>query len=309
MRVLMISGDKKVLDPNSNVSRRLELQRAQVDMLDVFVWPQVHSHRDIFLAAKKNKYDVVTSQDPFWRGLLAWRVARRSGTRLNLQVHTDLSAQPFLRRCLAYFLLRRADSVRVVSEKIKDFLVPFHLRATISVLPIYVDLTPFFGLPHHQNPRFEKTLLWIGRFEPEKDPTFALSILKNVRNSGIDAGLVLLGAGSLEKVLRERAKSLMPYIEFPGWRNPAQYLEMADVCVSTSKHESYGASILESLAAGVPVVSPDVGIAREAGAIIASKDKLGEAVIETLNLGKRGELKLKMLGKEEWARQWKNTLI
>ena len=71
-----------------------------------------------------------------------------------------------------------------------------------------------------------------------------------------------------------------------------------------------GASIVEALAAGVPVVAPDVGVAKEAGAIIASRDRLAEAVIEVLRSVRpvRGELKLSPLSKEEWTVAWKETL-
>ena len=309
MRVLMISGDPRILIEGSETYARLELQRTQVERLDVFVWPLLHSWREIFLTAQKNAYDVVTAQDPFWRGLLVYIVARRNDARFNLQVHTDLSVQPFLRRRLAYFLLRRADSVRVVSQKIKDFLTPLHLRATISILPIYVDTARFSNLSHRPHPSFKKTILWVGRFEPEKDPLLVLSILKTVRDSGIDAGLILLGAGSLEKILHERAKSLTPYVEFPGWQDPARYLEMADVCISTSNHESYGASMLQALASGVPVVSPDVGVAREAGAIIVERSDIARTVCDVLQNGTRGELKMTLSTQEDWAKQWKETLI
>ncbi|MBI4065767.1 glycosyltransferase [Candidatus Kaiserbacteria bacterium] len=309
MRVLMISGDPKAIEPNSAVSGRLALQKAQVDVLDVFVWPQVHSWREIFLAAKKNKYDVVTAQDPFWRGLLAWRIARRVGIKLNLQIHTDISQESFMKKVLARFLLPKANSVRVVSGNIKEYLTPLHLHAHISVLPIYVDLAPFRGLPHKPHPRFKKTILWVGRFEKEKDPLLALSILKDIRDSDIDAGLIMLGAGSLEHEIKKKAEKFALPVEFLGWKNPAQYLEMADVVISTSLFESYGASIIEALAAGVPVVSLDVGIAREAGAIVVPKNNINRAVIEALTLGKRGELKLKILDKEEWAKRWRETLL
>lgn len=309
MKVLMISGDPHILTQGSEAYARLELQRAQMERLDIFVWPQTHSLRDIFLAAQKNTYDIVTAQDPFWRGLITWLIARRTGAKLNLQIHTDLSAQPLFRRLLAYFLLRRADSVRVVSQKVKDFLTPLHLRATIYILSIYINLAPFRGLLHRPHPRFKKTILWIGRFELEKDPLLALSILADVRESGIDVGLVLLGAGSLEKVLRERAKHLMPFVEFPGWQDPVSYLEMADVVVSTSRHESYGASILEALAAGVSVVSPDIGIAKEAGAIVVERSNLSTTVGEVLRSGKRGELLMPVFSQNEWGKRWRETLV
>lgn len=309
MKVIMISGDKRLLEKGSEAYMRLELQRAQVERLDVFVWPQVHSREEIMTAAKKNGYDIVTAQDPFWRGLLGWRVARRYGTKLNLQVHTDLSAQPFFRRKLAHFLLMRADTVRVVSKKIANYLTQFNLRARISILPVYIDLARFRNIKRIERNESKKTILWIGRFEAEKDPLLALGILADVRAAGIDANLVMLGAGGLAGRLRSRTKEQDLPVEFPGWKDPAEYLAHADLAISTSQHESYGVSIIEALAAGVAVIAPDIGIAREAGAIVAPREKLGDAVAAALNANARGELKLALPSAEEWARQWRTTVI
>ena len=88
----MISGDKNIFTHGSEARARFELQRAQVEQLDAFVWPQsrrsgrlpdrfasgIHSFFEIMRAAQGNRYDVITAQDPFWRGLLAWRIARRT---------------------------------------------------------------------------------------------------------------------------------------------------------------------------------------------------------------------------------------
>ena len=305
MKVLMISGDKNILIQGSEAETRIALQRSQVDQLDVFVWPQVHPLREIYKAADLNRYDVVTAQDPFWRGLIAWRAARRMGAKLNLQIHTDLSAQPFWRRLLAYFLLRRADSVRVVSEKIRKQVQDRGVKAPIRVLPIYIDISRFQNLK--PEPHTQKTILWIGRFEPEKNPLSAVRILKEVRADGIDAKLIMLGTGTLESAIRKLAGSLP--IELPGWQNPESYLQIADVVLCTSKHESWGASILEALAAGVPVVSPDIGIAKEAGAIVVPRSDLGTMVIRVLNSGQQGELKISLLSAEEWMKRWKETLV
>ncbi|MBI3572118.1 glycosyltransferase [Candidatus Kaiserbacteria bacterium] len=308
MKVLMISGDPTLLDPKSRAFGRLELQRAQVERLDVFVWPQIHSLGTILKAVHGQHYDVVTAQDPFWRGHLAWHLARRMHARLNLQVHTDLAAQPWWRLVWAYVQLRRADSVRVVSERLKKEMAS-HIRAPIFVVPIYIDLAPFLGLAHTHNPRFEKTILWIGRFEAEKDPENALAVLKQVRAAGVDAGLILLGAGSEDARLRSEARRLTLPVEFPGWQNPLPYLQMADVVLSTSRFESYGASIIEALAAGVPVVAPNVGIAKEAGAIVVPRSNLAAAVLEVLRSGRRGKLLLSMPSAQEWAKRWRETLI
>lgn len=304
MKVLMISGDKNVLVEGSEAYARLELQRSAVDCLDVFVWPQVHSWHEITRAAHANKYDMITAQDPFWRGFLAWKIARRIGAKLNLQIHTDLSAQSFARRRLAYFLLRRAGSVRVVSEKIKQQVKHLCVHARVNVLPIFVDIEKFQTAQRKSNS--QKTILWIGRFEPEKDPKKAVEVLREVRKD-VDAKLIMLGTGSLEQELHTHTQGLP--IEFPGWHDPLPYMEVADVVLSTSKHESYGASIIEALSAGVPVVSPDVGIAKEAGAVVVERTELPSAVCDVLHSEKRGELLLSVLGQNEWARRWRETLM
>lgn len=116
----------------------------------------------------------------------------------------------------------------------------------------------------------------------------------------------MLGNGSLEVALKSATKRLA--VEFSGWQDPAVYLPIADVVLSTSKHESWGASIVEALAAGVPVVAPDVCIAREAGASVVPRTELAKAVIEALHSNARGVLALPLLSKDEWARAWVQTL-
>ncbi len=309
MKVLMISGDPLIVQPGTPVYERAQLQRKEVVRLDIYVWPRVHSLREIWRAAQANAYDVVTAQDPLWRGHLAWHLARRMHVRLNIQVHLDLAALPWLRRRFAAFHLRRADSIRVVSERLRKQVADLGARAPISVLPIYVDTAPFVNLTRRPHPRFAKTILWVGRFEPEKDPLRALAVLKEVRSAGTDVGLVMLGAGSLGRVVRTVAESLAPYVELPGWKDPAPYLASADVVLSTSKSESYGASIIEALAAGVPVVAPDVGVAKEAGAVVVPRSNLAAAVVEVLRNGGRGQLLLSTPSADEWAKRWRATLI
>lgn len=305
MNVLMISGDRNVLKEGSDAYIRLQLQRAQVETLDVFVWPQVHSLLRLLKAKYNGRYDVITAQDPFWRGHLAWHLTWLTRARLNIQVHTDLSAQPWLRRVWARFHLRRADSVRVVSEKIRAQVQAMGVGVPIYVLPVYVDIARFQNLvpvPHEQ-----KTILWIGRFEDEKNPLAAISVLKEVRAKGIDAKLVMLGTGSLETMIRKSAEGLS--VEFPGWKDPTPYLQTADVVLCTSLHESWGASMIEALAAGVPVVAPDIGIAKEAGATVVERKDLEAAVGDLLTLGKRGTLLIQIPNREEWVKKWKESLI
>jgi len=303
MKVLMIGGDKNFITPGTEAYKRYELQKSAVDQLDAFVWPRVHSAWHIYRVARKNHYEVITAQDPFWRGLLGWKVARLTGAKLNIQVHADLEGQSFIKHILAQIILRHADSVRVVSGKLKQQVERMGAR-NVNVLPIFIDTTSFRSI--QPRPHEQKTILWVGRFEAEKDPLLAIEIFRAVRVS-IDAKLIMLGKGTLESDLHTHVTKLP--VEFPGWQDPVLYLETADVVLSTSKHESWGASIVEALAAGVPVVAPDIGIAKEAGAIVVPRNELADAVIKVLKEGSRGELKISLLDKEEWVKRWCETLV
>jgi glycosyltransferase involved in cell wall biosynthesis len=287
MNVLVITGDKK-FGPGH---LRYELQRRAVDSLEVVYW----GRGSIRPALPAGPFDVVTAQDPFWRGLYGWYAAKKYKARFNVQVHTDLSAASFLHRTLARIVLRLAHSVRVVSEKIKGQVKHPH----ITILPIYVDASKFKTIV--RNPE-GSLVLWVGRFEPEKDPLYALDVLRGVPG----AKLVMLGAGSLEPILRHRAAELP--VGFAGWQDPVPYLIRASAVLCTSRHESFGASMVEALAAGVPVVAPDVGIAKEAGAIVVPREKLAEAVTRVLRTKPEARLALTLPRKEEWAEQWKKSL-
>lgn len=298
----MITGDTRVKTPGSFAHERFLMQASQVEVLDALLWPGEGFLKPLFV---KGRYDVVTSQDPFWRGLVSWLAARKLGARLNIQVHADLNAQSLIKHMLAQMVLRHADSVRVVSEKIQSQVQHIVPKKKISVLPIFVDVEKYAVA--QPKPHDIKTILWLGRFEAEKDPLAAIEILREVRKEIDATKLVMIGEGSLKEALTHSAAGLP--VEILPWQHEMRpHLEVADVVLSTSPAESFGASIVEALAAGVPVVSCDVGVAREAGAFVAEKEALAAKVVEVLTTGAKGMLKIKLLNQEAWSRAWRETL-
>ncbi len=296
MKVLMITGDKRFGPGNP----RFELQKSVVEEFAVMYW----GRGSLFPKLPKGHFDVVTAQDPFFRGHLAGHLAWFFGARLNLQVHTDLSALPWLKRWWAGFNLRKADSIRVVSEKIKKQVEDFGVKEKITVLPIFIEVQNFRDVVRKEHEG--KNILWIGRFEEEKNPLLSIEILKNVLNTIPDAKLTMLGAGTMQEEIIKRAMNLP--VSIPGWQDPLPFLAMADVVLCTSLYESWGASMIEALAARVPVVAPDVGVAREAGAVVVLKVELARAVISVLKKEEKGVLKLNLPSATEWAIRWLQTL-
>ncbi len=300
MKVLVVTGDKNFRPGHP----RHDLQASVVEKLSVVYW----GRGSFWPPLPEGQYDVVTAQDPFWRGLFTWVAARRLSARLNVQVHADLDGQSLVKRLIAKAVLRRAHSVRTVSEKIKLQVERLGVRVPITVLPVFVDLEQYTSVVC--KPHAGKNILWLGRFEEEKNPLAAIEILKEVLQKVPEARLTMLGAGSLGQEVSQSAANLpIQAIEVLRWQpNPAVFLETADVVLCTSLYESWGASIVEALAAGVPVVAPDVGVAGEAGAIVVPRAQLAETVARVLEGGGVGVLKLSLPGAQEWAQEWKKTL-
>lgn len=297
MNVLMITGDKRFGSGNP----RYDLQASAVEKLEILYW----GRGQLFPRIPQGHFDVVTAQDPLFRGLVAWFTAKRLGAKLNVQVHMDLSTLGIVQGVLARMVLRRADVIRAVSEKIKMQIERMNVKAKITVLPVFVDVDTFrnAGRKAHAG----KNILWIGRFEKEKNPLQAIEVLREVLKTIPDAKLMMLGSGTMKEQIEEKGAGLP--VDILGWQDPTAYLQVADAVLSTSFYESWGASIVESLAVGVPVVSPDVGVAKEAGAIVVQREKLAEKVIEVLKNDGKGVLKLSLLPASEWAVQWKQTLV
>ena len=151
----MISADPKVLERESEAAQRIDDYRALVDDLRVLVIAGSRNIGGFFcawrearriLGAWENKETLITSQDSFERGFLAWLLARRFNVPLELQIHTDVFSPWFwreslknkIRVALARFLLPRAIVIRAVSERVKRSLIEKLAipEKCIMVLPI-----------------------------------------------------------------------------------------------------------------------------------------------------------------------------
>ena len=88
----------------------------------------------------------VTCQDPFLTGMVGVHLKKSLGLNLELQLHTDIASPKFnhsvpngIRKFLALSYLPKADSIRVVSNRIKEYLVK---KLAIDENKIYVKPIP-----------------------------------------------------------------------------------------------------------------------------------------------------------------------
>lgn len=339
MRVLSISSDRNALDEHSMVSRRLRMQARMVSRLDVLVptGPKVllqiagnasvrgfglgkvtGALRTIAAGMRIQRPDIISAQDPFFLGAIAWMIGRLRGSLVHVQIHTDLFNSDFshhslgnrVRVMLAGSLMRHVDCIRVVSKRIGDSLEKRGIRTITSVLPVFIDLDAVRDAKpidrRERYPNFTKLILVVSRLEPEKQVEHAVRALLEIRKAQEGAGLVIVGAGSgREKLERMAAElGLSEWVVFEGAQNPFPFYKAADLLLVTSAYDGFGMVTVEALAAECAVVSYDVGVAREAGAIIVSPPDLARVSVAVLSERKRGKLAMELSPESEYREQW-----
>ena len=257
-----------------------------------------------FIINKRGITDI-TCQDPFLTAMAGVSLKKRFNIHLEIQLHTDIGSPNYvksfsnkIRKALASSYLPKADSLRVVSNRIESYLVDSLGidRSKIVVKPIKVDTDWIRSTSiiesadlHKKYPQFDKIILMASRLEKEKNIGLAIDAFKEVLRRLPETGLVIVGSGSQARYLRTCALKLAPKnVFFESWADKntlASYYKTADLFLNTSLFEGYGMTLIEAQAAGCQIVSTDVGIAKEAGAIIARFDgnDIAEKIIDSLD--------------------------
>lgn len=322
MHLLSIGTDLSVFAKGSAAQKRQETYAAQFESFSLMVASRLRFDLVPKLIAHlaRECVDVVTVQDPFETGFLTVLCLLGRNIPLHVQVHTDFLAPAFaqesllnrVRVFLAGFVLRRAIRIRVVSDRIKKSIEErYRIEAPITVLPIYVDCARFRNAVADEAlrakfARFEKKLLVVSRLEREKNVELALRAFAHSYSKS--ECLIIVGEGReharLERIAHEF--DLEGFVFFEGARDPAPYYKIADILLVPSLYEGYGLVIVEALAAGIPVLSTDVGVAREAGAIVSSVRDFPDALYQWLSEGaSSGTLKAYPYeSEEEYVRAW-----
>ncbi|GAB3612431.1 glycosyltransferase family protein [Humibacter ginsengisoli] len=169
------------------------------------------------------------------------------------------------------------DIHHVISPQLRDWL-----RDVQGVADHKIELAPLMGLTTSTTetvkvrPRVEGAPFrvgFIGRFAHQKRPYLFLKLIESLRQalpSPIHA--VIQGSGALESFVQREIDrhDLRDIVTLRGESAPvSETLAMIDVLVISSQNEGIALTALEAIAAGVPVVSADVGSQRTVVAEIA----------------------------------------
>ena len=189
-------------------------------------------------------------------------------------------------RTLRGFIFRRLDRIIAVNPELLELfrkfgvdpartrlIYPHAFSSPVAGDPLPEPLGGFFAA--HQ-----PVLLTVGLLEPEYDLPLQIEVLSSVRRRFPEAGLVIVGAGSLEGQLRRliQSKTYRDHILLCGdmpHRVTLQAIAGARALLRTTLYDGDAISVREALWLGTPVIATDNGMRPEGVCLIPPGDPEG----------------------------------
>lgn len=240
-----------------------------------------------------------TSLNPraYWRDLAYLAVAKLLRARVLYQVHGGKLPADFFRgkALLTGFLrwtLNAPDLVVVLAQVEYAAYRAFVPSQNVVVLPNGIDCLPFAAVPTVvSQPESPLRLAYVGRIAREKGLYETLQGMRLATELGVDVRLTIGGSGAEEERLRRYAQALgiSSRVTFAGpvfGEDKVSLLAGADVMVLPSYSEGLPYALLESMAAGIPVIATPVGAIPDVmthgthGFLVPPRD--GKAIAEAL---------------------------
>ena len=159
------------------------------------------------------------------------------------------------------FIMRRSDHIIAVSNAVAVHARQMGRHSTpVTIIPNGVDTSIFY--PGANQDKTTRTILFIARLVPNKDPETFIRAAAIVLARYPQAKFVLVGNGPLRVRLQEQADrmGIGHMVQFLGLRdNIPELMRQATLFVRPSTLEGMPLTILEAMASTLPVVATPVG--------------------------------------------------
>jgi glycosyltransferase involved in cell wall biosynthesis len=204
------------------------------------------------------------SRASFWRKAIFMTIGMLAKCPFIFHLHGGGFARFYEAECgvaqrrIIRFFLGRAACVIVLSDRWRTWV-----SRVIENQRIVCISNPVAVVEEGRAPRCRNVVLFLGRLERGKGIFDLLDAIATLRARIPDIKLVCAGEGNLESVARyARRLGIEDAVSLPGWIGPIEKQSLmcgATAFVLPSLAEGLPMSLLEAMAAGVPVVATAVG--------------------------------------------------
>lgn len=248
-------------------------------------------------AVKKIKewnLDIIHSHTEFGIGTFARVIAHQLDIPLVHTYHTmyedyvyyvtkgyfDKSSKKIVEYLTKFYCDKTATELIVPTKKTYDlFKEKYGYARSVHIVPTGIDVEKFYREKNNQKKALEIrrslgikddefVILFVGRMGNEKSVDFLIENHKAIIKENKKAKLLLVGDGPDIDNLKALTKKnkLEDSVIFAGrvpWENVSLYYQIPNVFTTASKTETQGLTVLEAMAASLPVVALDDDAFRE----------------------------------------------
>ncbi|WP_219375266.1 glycosyltransferase family 4 protein [Bacillus mycoides] len=238
-----------------------------------------HAYKKLKSIIHQNKYNIIHCHTPMGGAIarLAARKVRREGIKVIYTAHGFhfCKGSSFINWLLYYpierILATTTDCLITINQEDYSLAVKHRFQAgNIKLVHgVGVDIERYIPVNEsekeqlrHKNGYNSKDFLmfYAAEFNKNKNQSFLIQSLAQLKNEVPHAKLLLAGEGPLMKECKNIAAQLgvSSMVHFLGYRNDiALLLQMCDLAVASSYREGLPVNIMEAMACGLPVIATD----------------------------------------------------
>lgn len=237
--------------------------------LPLFSW-------NFYRLLKNERFDIVHVHVPTF-SVVCLAISRLVGTKRRISHFRNMPREReatlygrVSRRLLAWAVLLNATDIIGISKSVLGFWFGKDWQKKAKIRYIYngIDLNKFRLPPEPEWFKREfnipdgcKTVLHVGRFYPQKNHVKLVSIAENYLSRYNNSYFILAGEGPLQKEIEAlvRSKGIANKFRFLCVRDDIpRIMRNADVFLFPTLWEGLGGVVIESIAAGLPMVLSDI---------------------------------------------------
>lgn len=235
---------------------------------------------------KKWKLDVIHSHTEFGIGTFARIIAKQFNIPLVHTYHTmyedyiyyitkgyfDGVSKKIVEYITLFYCDKTISELVVPTKKTYDlFVEKYNVSRNIHIVPTGIDIDKFYRenfdkkdvLDLRNKVGLDKkdfVLLYVGRIASEKNIEYLIDAQKQIYKSKGDIKLVFIGDGpDLEKyrkmVIEKGLEGNVMFLGKVPYNEIGKYYQLANVFVTASQTETQGLTVIEAMAASIPVVA------------------------------------------------------
>lgn len=224
-----------------------------------------------------NRLDLIHAHGDFIEGFCQGIIGRMLWIPVVLTIHGGIN-QKRVYSFLAKHLLKVPNHIIVTSDTVKQQLLRLGLSENkISVISSGVNISQFQRCNYPKEAmkatlgisEFDKVIVSVGRLDPVKGFEYLISAVKSLLEKHSQVGLIIIGDGyernNLLMLKGEEQRIILigekKREEVVDYLNCADVFALASVSLMTQE-EGTPTSVMEAMAAGLPVVTTDSGGAK-----------------------------------------------